>query len=384
MSQSAIQIDPPGRAGRDPSDRSGGRRRRLTGLLVGVGRVGVLAGLLGLTAWNVTRSTALERAEAAYRRGDVPTALGAALDHLDRRPWSRPAHRLAAVCLSRLDFAEEAEPHYRRAGPLAPDDRHARALGLVRANRREEALAAYRQILEADPGDALALRRMGAELMTMSRWKEALEVAERLADTPEGEVEGLAMIGAIHHHADHFEEAAAAYAKVLEVDPDLTRLPASRDFRLIFWGQLGHDLIRAGRPEEARRHLERALGEWDHPGLVLLLGRAYHRLGDLDEAERVWRKALAMDPRLGGAWLELGRLILARPGAEAPSEALPYLERAEALDPTSFEPSYSLALAYRRLGRPEDAKRALARSEAIRRRHPPPPSGMGAHASPLP
>jgi len=65
-----------------------------------------------LTAWNVTRSDALDRAEHAYNRVDLPGCLGLALDHLDRRPWSREAARLAALCLSRLDFADRAAPDF--------------------------------------------------------------------------------------------------------------------------------------------------------------------------------------------------------------------------------------------------------------------------------
>ena len=52
----------------------------------------------------------------------------------------------------------------------------------------------------------------------MMRWREALEVAERLARIPGGEVDGLAMIGAIQHHDDK-AMAAAAYKRVLEIDP---------------------------------------------------------------------------------------------------------------------------------------------------------------------
>ena len=58
---------------------------------------------------------------------------------------------MAALCLSRLDFADSAEPYYRRAGRLSRDDLHVRAYGLVRANRRLQAEAAHRQILEQWP-----------------------------------------------------------------------------------------------------------------------------------------------------------------------------------------------------------------------------------------
>src|SRR4051794_23479791 len=212
-------------------------------------RLLAIASLLAFTAWNVTRSNALEEALAAYRRGDFAAGLGRAEDHLDRRPWSREASRVSALCLSRLDFPDQAEGHYRRAGELDLDDLHTRAYGLVRGNRRQQAEEAYRQILSARPDDPLALRRLGAELITMMRWAEALELARKLSRLPDGEVDGYSMIGAIQHHDDK-EAAAAAYRKVLEIDPDLRRLPSAPEFRKVFWTQLTEDLLAIGRPAE--------------------------------------------------------------------------------------------------------------------------------------
>jgi hypothetical protein len=82
----------------------------------------LLIGLLALTAWNVTRSEALTQARLFYTRGELPTCLLYALDHLQRRPWSREAALLVARCLSRLDFADAAEPYYKRAGELDLND----------------------------------------------------------------------------------------------------------------------------------------------------------------------------------------------------------------------------------------------------------------------
>src|SRR5262245_24794077 len=114
----------------------GRRRGENRGRFAPVARGLALAGLLALTAWNVTRSEALRDAEEAYRRGDFATGFRRAIDHRDRRPWSRRAARVAALCLSRLDFADAAEPYYRRAGDLDLDDLHVRAYGLVRGNHR--------------------------------------------------------------------------------------------------------------------------------------------------------------------------------------------------------------------------------------------------------
>ncbi len=339
----------------------------------------ILVVLLTLTGWNLVRSEALGAAEAAYEHHDYVAALRLAKDHLAVRPWSRSAERIIALCLSRLDYAAQAEPYYRKLGPLDHDDWHVRAYGLVRANQRQQAEQEYRKILEQWPDDPRALRRLAAELMTQSRWKEALEFAQRLAVLPTAQIDGLAMIAAIEHQRENPEGTVAASLALLEADPQLQRMPRSVNFRRAFWGQLGQALMAIGRAGEARRDLERGLADvGETPDLLWLLGKAYHLEGELDTAEGLWKRAAAADPELPGPWLDLGQLALAR---GRPEEAIPPLRRAAALMPDAYPPVYNLALAYRRLGDTAQAERFQRKAEQIRRQLPPPTHGMGAMPS---
>ena len=114
----------------------------------------VLVGLLILTTWNVTRSSSLLDARRAEVRGDFVHCLQSALDHLNRQPWSGEAALLAARCLSRLDYAAEAEPYFERAGHLSLNDLQIRANGLARGSHPEQAIPVYNEI-------ALAYRELG-------------------------------------------------------------------------------------------------------------------------------------------------------------------------------------------------------------------------------
>jgi hypothetical protein len=103
--------------------------RDLHRVIIRIGRGGrvlpsflTVLGLSILTGWNVTRSDALPDAERSYGRGDLVGCLQHALDHLARRPWSREGALLAARSLSRLDFADQAEPYFQRAGRLSIAD----------------------------------------------------------------------------------------------------------------------------------------------------------------------------------------------------------------------------------------------------------------------
>jgi len=358
-----------------------------------------LTGLTGLSAWNATRSEALGEARISEERGDFVTALRQSLDHLDRRPWSREAGRLAARCLSRLDFPDKAEPFYRGAGGLTLDDLHYRAYGFVRANLREKAVQAYREILARHPDDVSALRAEGGVLLSQSRWDEAREVASRLARMPARPVQvaspaviaghwtlkpdliasppvlGYTLEGVVYHDLpDSHIQAVRAFERVLELDPGLRSMPLPRP---LFWSHLCTDLFALGRSADVIRYLTKSQETRDDPGLSIQLGQAHVLQSSPDEAERCFRQALERDPDSFAAWLNLGRLELQR---RRPNEAIAPLEQAARLRPGSYEVNYSLSLAYRQLRRGDEAKRYQEKADKLRTE--PKRGGMGAPPSP--
>ena len=325
----------------------------------------MLAGLLALTAWETTRSTALDEAQRAYHRRDLNTALRRALDHLGRRPLSHGAAVLAARCLSELDYAVAAEPYYRRAratGGLGVDDRHRRAYALVRSNERERARAAYEEILRDRPNDAIALQRLATVFYSMQGYDQGRTLAERLTLLPGGAGAGYALLGTIDHEEGKRPQAIAAYERLLAIDPSLSGLPFPAS---LFWTELTGDLIAEGRPEEASRLLRDGLNHRDDATLHYLRGRAERAAGQSDEAEACCRRALERDPGLGGAWLLLGQLALHR---QQPDKALELLNRAEAVDPDRFETATGLQLAHRQLGHLAEAARFAGKVQQLRRR----------------
>jgi len=357
----------------------------------------ILSALLALAGWQVAHSDALIEARAAFEGRDPPLrlhslwdkvreawrgatsrgiaggpdrpnvqlALQRVLDHLNRRPRDPEAARLAAICLTRLDYADRAEPYYRTSragGVLSPDDDKARALGLARGNFREEAIAAFREIVDRRPDDVTALRSLATLYYSQARLKETLATAERLARAPGGAVAGYALMGIVYHDDHKFDQAIAAYEQVLALDPDLSGLSLPPT---LFYTDLAQDLIDAGRPADARRHLERALSKGDDPVLVDLLGSAYRAEGRDAEAEGCWKKATDSDPKLFRPWLNLGNLALA---TDRPADAVAFLEKAHALGGGALEPTYLLGVAYGRVGRAADARRFQNKAEEIRRK----------------
>jgi tetratricopeptide (TPR) repeat protein len=367
----------------------------------------LLAGLLGVTVWHGLRSQALAEARAAYEgrpatndlwssttrwgqwlwpdahtpagsrrrptahsdtfRPDYVRALQRALDHLDHYPADVAAARLAALCLSQLDFAAHAEPYYeiaRGKSQLALDDLHVRAIGLARGNLREQAIAAYQDILERWPDDPLALQRLAAIYYSRSQYREALKIASRLAQSsdPQWAVAGYSLIGTVHHDELHPDLAVEADEQVLKLDPELKLLTVPVE---MFWADFAEDLINSGRAADARRFLHRALRSGDNPSLINLLGAAYFVDGEDADAEQCWKHATALDPKFDRPWLNLGKLAMRR-GRWA--EAANHLETALAIDPQAFEPLYQLSLVARRLGRIQDAEQFRKQASEVQRR----------------
>jgi tetratricopeptide (TPR) repeat protein len=337
--------------------RRGRRWRRIAAIALGL----VVTGSLAAVVWSEFHPAELARAEAAYGRNHLGTALRIADGYLARRPSNRHAALLAARCLSRLGRPDEAEEFYRKAAPLDVDDLHIRAYALVLANRREPAIRAYREILDRRPDDVLALSRMAGVLISESRWVETFEAAKRLIEIPDGAVIGHTLAGVVHHNTRDPELAVFAFDRVIALDPALERMPLKP--RSMFWNEYGHNLLEVGRWVEARKCLEKALADGNDPKAADLLGQSYFLAGQMDEAERCWRLALQWDADRYGTWWRLGKLDLQR-GRVA--EAIESLRRATVIEPRALGPLYSLSLAYRRLGRPEEAERCIQEAKRIR------------------
>ncbi len=321
----------------------------------------ILAASLGTFGWCEMNPTALADANEAYRKDDLESALRLSVGHLERRPGSRQAALIAARCLSRLGKPQEATAYFDAAAPIDQADSHIRALAWVVNNARNAAIQSYREMLVRWPDDVLALSRLGAVLISESRWTEALATAKSLIQIPDGAVIGHTLAGVVHSNTGEPEECVAELSKVLELDPELRRMPLKP--RPMFWTEFAKNLLIAGRAEEAQRHLHRALREGDDARVADLLGQAYFLQGMLDDAERCWRLTLQWDPDRFGTWARLGKLELQR---RRPARAIEPLRRSIELQPEAVGPIYCLSVACRLLGRIEESESLRQRADGLR------------------
>jgi tetratricopeptide (TPR) repeat protein len=144
------------------------------------------------------------------------------------------------------------------------------------------------------------------------------------------------------------EPAAACYLNAARLDPGDYRWP----YYLGYAREQAADLSRAA--QAYRQVLALA------PGLqtaALRLGRVYLELGELERAEPLLRRAARVPTLAAMADFGLGRLAYARGDYAGAVEAL---ERVLAVAPDASRVHYALGLAYRTLGRLDQARHHLA------------------------
>ncbi len=167
-------------------------------------------------------------------------------------------------------------------------------------------------------------------------------IAERL-------VNGGDLKGAIEH-----------YRKALEIDSHLAGVHYELSEAIIEASPSNPDSL-----SEAERELETAIAnEGDSANIEAEFGRIAYARSDLQQAFGHYTKAYSLNSGNVDAQLGLARVLAAQ---EKPQEAVKYLREAVAADPLNGEAHYRLALVYRTLKLPDDAKREVRLYEEIKK-----------------
>jgi Flp pilus assembly protein TadD len=220
------------------------------------------------------------------------------------------------------DF-DAAEPLLRRARDRRPDDVdvvRALATGYDRANRTAEAadeLAHWTQLRPDDPQPVAATFRLWLRM----------------------------------RHFDRAAEAARIWLRVGEVDPEA-------------YPQIVAVFMLVGETREAIASARAGLAvEPQNVRLRFQLAEALHASGQTGDARDILDRLTRDAPEFPDAWRLRGVLAAE---ADDSAAAVRLLERAVALRPTDLEARYALALALRRCGREDGARRELDRFEKTR------------------
>ena len=183
---------------------SGGWRIGGTGLLI------VLLAILGTKTWR----------QADLYRDDVTL-----FSHvISLNPKAKYAHRNLSLGLNKAGRLEEALAAARIASELRPDDaRSYSLLGriLEGLQRMEEAEENYQRVLELNPRNREALKYLATSYFNQERYREALDLYRKLAEVEPDNAKTHNNIGATLYYLGRSEAAIGRFQHALSLDPTL-------------------------------------------------------------------------------------------------------------------------------------------------------------------
>lgn len=232
------------------------------------------------------------------------------------------------------------------AGFAAAVERH-------RSGRLEEAMALYRQILEAAPGHPPTLHMLGVLALQLGQPAAAIDALKAAVAADEARTEYRNDLGEAYRLAGDLAAAGDAFAAVIAQSPD--HAPAT--------GNLGIVRHAQGRLDEACALYRRAIAlESSNANALTNLGVALQSLGKPDEARKALDAARAIAPENAAIALNLGNLEL---GDGLPETAEGLYREALALDPGSAAAQVNLGRALKEQGRVAEALSACVRAKAM-------------------
>jgi Tfp pilus assembly protein PilF len=274
------------------------------------------------------------------------------------KPKSSPLVREAEQLLAKGDAQGAHDKFAQAVAQDAGDVRAQLGLGLSAEalGKPEEAEQAYRAAIAADASFAeahnnlaLLLRDRGDDAAAIEELKEAARLDPTLASAQ-------ANLALAYEDGGRLEEADAAYAKAVQLSPKDALLRANRALFLIGRGNteaalldlraglaaaqgdraalvaLGNGFRRAGKPDEAVRALNQAIGAGDGkptPALLSELALAQLAAKQEDDAKISLEKALGLDPKYATAYYLLGSIEADRD----PKAAKKHYEKCISLEP---------------------------------------------------
>jgi arylsulfatase A-like enzyme len=200
----------------------------------------------------------------------------------------------------------------------------------------------------ADPKDKVEIGNMMGQanfLLEDQRLDQAVVLLQKIVAKEPDLWIAYAKLGMAETNLGNIPEAVKAKRKAVELNPDSVNLHY----------ELGEVLMRAQDFEAAVPEFEFVVAKMPESLKThIFLGIADSRTNRLPQAIKECEKVLAVLPEQYGANLLLGRDLIRSGNPEA---ALPRLMKAASLRPGAPEPHLSLADAYAKLGRNDDAAR---------------------------
>ena len=206
-----------------------------------------------------------------------------------------------------------------------------------------EAEKLYRELIAAEPRNAVALHLLGVALHQSGRNDEAVTLIQKAIAIDPRMPDFHYNLGAALRASQRLQDAASAYSRAIALKPDY----ADAHF------ELGNLSARQSRFKDAAACFERAVAiNPGHPGYLNNFGMALRELGKLDAAVAQWQRAVERKPDFHLAHMNLGLAHRMRGDLPAAEASLRQVVR---LMPDNAEAALNLASVLIALGKASEA-----------------------------
>ncbi len=239
-------------------------------------------------------------ADALIMQGRLPDGLAALDRAAELEPGSASVRFKRGKVLDGLGRNDEASRQFEESFTLTPyREELVQGLRLQRMGNIREAERVYRDVLLRDPDNVDALRLLASVAMRAKQWGDAEVLLEKALDKAPDFFQGWMDLGLARQEQDRTDDALAAYAHAMRLEPD----------RPSPYGASATTNAMAGRHDEALRLYEEALTR--DPKLASALAGRGHTLktvGRQDEAIESYRACTRHNPWHGETWWSLANL----------------------------------------------------------------------------
>jgi tetratricopeptide (TPR) repeat protein len=253
----------------------------------------------------------------------------------------------------------------------------------------QKAVIHFEKSLEQQSEDGETTQLLGLSFYSLGQWAKAIPLLEKVQSSlPQTEIDGPYFLGICYLRTQQLEKARAALARMFSVPPEsamaylmlakmmvhlhseeqavpeLQQAIAFDSHLPMAHFLLGEIYLFKSNPQLALEEFKKELEV--NPSVWLVywrLGDAYARLEKYDDAVKALKQSIWLNETFTGPYVLLGEIGLKKGDLEL---AVGFLERALKLDPNNYYAHYFLGRAYQQLGRSEEARRELEKTESLR------------------
>jgi len=228
----------------------------------------------------------------------------------------------ALASVGRGEDADEAFKDYIDSDPERAEI--IKGIELQRAGKHDEAIEIFRDLLKGNPNNVNAMRHLAVSYWQgKKRLDDAEALLRRATQVAQDYTGAFVTLGALLIEMNKYMDAVAVFQKATELEPK----------NVEGWTGLGNAYGRAMYPEKAVYAFEKAIAINDNvPGVLSAYAWELKTLGDQAAALKAYRAAVKAKPKFGQAYWSMANLKIFKFKDEELENMLQQLERDDLTD----------------------------------------------------